>query len=429
LREKSTLFQGDNIINAEFLKSLFAKAVEASDPASVMPPFIPSPPQGRLVVIGAGKAAALMARTVEKNYSGPLSGLVVTRYGHNVPCETIEVVEASHPVPDAAGEAAARRVLDAVRGLGENDLVLCLVSGGGSALLSLPAAGLSIEDKMAVNEALLRSGANITEMNCVRKHLSAVKGGRLAVAAWPAPMLTLAISDVAGDDPSVIASGPTVGDPTTLADVKKVIGKYGIELPPRVSGFLESGDGETPKPGDERLSRSRVILVATPAMALAAAAKWAGKEGVEAIILGDAIEGEARDVAREHARLAIEAAAQGAPPRVLLSGGEVTVTIKAEGRGGPNAEYALALALALDGNPSVRAIACDTDGVDGSEDNAGAIIAPDTLARAKSLGMDGTAFLDANDSYGFFKALGDLVITGPTLTNVNDFRAILVNGE
>ncbi len=416
-------------MNAEFLKALFDKAVEASDPASVMPPFIPSPPPGRLVVVGAGKAAALMARTVEKNYSGPISGLVVTRYGHNVPCEYIEVVEASHPVPDAAGEAAARRILDAVRGLDENDLVLCLISGGGSALLSLPAEGLSISDKRAVNEALLRSGANITEMNCVRKHLSAIKGGRLAAAAWPAPMLTLAISDVPGDDPSVIASGPTVGDPTTLADVEKVIGKYGIELPPSVSGFLASAGGETPKPGDEKLGRSQVILIAKPALALEAAASLARAEGVEAIILGDAIEGEARDVAREHARLAARAAAQSGVSRVFLSGGEVTVTIKAEGRGGPNAEYALAMALALDGNPAVRAIACDTDGVDGSEDNAGAIIGPDTLARAKSLGLDGAAFLDANDSYGFFEALGDLVMTGPTLTNVNDFRAILVNGE
>ncbi|HEC90946.1 MAG TPA: glycerate kinase [Alphaproteobacteria bacterium] len=416
-------------MNAEFLKALFDKAVEASDPASVMPPFIPSPPPGRLVVVGAGKAAALMARTVEKNYSGPISGLVVTRYGHNVPCEYIEVVEASHPVPDAAGEAAARRILDAVRGLDENDLVLCLISGGGSALLSLPAEGLSISDKRAVNEALLRSGANITEMNCVRKHLSAIKGGRLAAAAWPAPMLTLAISDVPGDDPSVIASGPTVGDPTTLADVEKVIGKYGIELPPSVSGFLASAGGETPKPGDEKLGRSQVILIAKPALALEAAASLARAEGVEAIILGDAIEGEARDVAREHARLAARAAAQSGVSRVFLSGGEVTVTIKAEGRGGPNAEYALAMALELDGNPAVRAIACDTDGVDGSEDNAGAIIGPDTLARAKSLGLDGAAFLDANDSYGFFEALGDLVMTGPTLTNVNDFRAILVNGE
>ncbi len=417
------------MMNAEFLKSLFDKAVEASDPASVMPPFLPSPPQGRLVVIGAGKAAALMARTVERNFSGPLSGLVVTRYGHNVPCETIEVIEASHPVPDAAGEEAARRILDAVRGLDENDLVLCLISGGGSALLSLPAQGLSIEDKKAVNEALLRSGANITEMNCVRKHLSAIKGGRLAAAAWPAPMLTLAISDVPGDDPSVIASGPTVGDPTTLADVEKVIGKYGIELPQGVSRFLESTGGETPKPGDEKLSRSQFILVATPAMALAAAASHARTEGVEPVIWGDAIEGEARDVALEHARLASAAAAQGGGPRVFLSGGEVTVTIKAGGRGGPNAEYALALALALDGNPAVRAIACDTDGVDGSEDNAGAIIGPDTMARAKSLSLDGAAFLEANDSYGFFRALDDLVMTGPTLTNVNDFRAILINGE
>ncbi|HEC91047.1 MAG TPA: DUF4147 domain-containing protein, partial [Alphaproteobacteria bacterium] len=297
-----------------------------------------------------------------------------------------------------------------------------------SALLSLPAEGLSISDKRAVNEALLRSGANITEMNCVRKHLSAIKGGRLAAAAWPTPMLTLAISDVPGDDPSVIASGPTVGDPTTLADVEKVIGKYGIELPRSVPEFLESAGGETPKPGDERLGRSRVILVAKPDLALEAAASLAREECIEAIILGDAIEGEARDVAREHARLAIRAATQGIS-RVFLSGGEVTVTIKGEGRGGPNAEYVLALALALDGNPAVRAIACDTDGIDGSEDNAGAIIGPDTLSRAKSLGLDGGAFLDANDSYGFFKALDDLVMTGPTLTNVNDFRAILVNGK
>jgi len=418
-------------MNDSLLHSLFDAAVASAQPALVVPANLPEPsPDGRTVIIGAGKAAAEMARAVEahwpENAPHPVSGLVVTRYGYAVPCERIEVLEAAHPVPDAAGEAAARRILETVRELGEGDLVICLISGGGSALLSMPAEGLCLADKQAVNEALLRSGATISEMNCVRKHLSGIKGGRLAAAAWPARIVTLAISDVPGDDLSVIASGPTVGDPTTLDDVRAVLDKYAITLPPRVSRYLESGDGETPKPGDQRLSRSETVLIATPGQALKAAAAAAAEAGVPSEILGDAIEGEAREVAREHARLAIRAAA-GEGPKLLLSGGEVTVTIRGKGgRGGPNGEYALALAIALDGHPQVRAIACDTDGIDGSEDNAGAMIGPDTLAKAKAAGLDPAAFLDSNDSYGFFQAIGDLVVTGPTLTNVNDFRAILI---
>jgi len=419
-------------MNDSLLHALFNAAVASAQPALVVPRYLPEPvTKGRTVIIGAGKAAAEMARAVEAHWPEtaphPPAGLVVTRYGYAVDCENIEVIEAAHPVPDAAGEGAAKRIMETVRELGEGDLAICLISGGGSALLSMPAEGLSLADKQAVNAALLRSGATISEMNCVRKHLSGIKGGRLAAAAWPARIITLAISDVPGDDLSVIASGPTVGDATTLADVNTVLDKYAIDLPERVTRYLESGDGETPKPGDERLSRSETVLIATPAQALKAAAGVATEAGVTSEILGDAIEGEAREVAIEHARLAIQASDAGGGPKLLLSGGELTVTIRGEGgRGGPNAEYALALAIALDGHPSIRAIACDTDGIDGSEDNAGAVIGPDTLAKAKSKGLDPQAFLDANDSYGFFQAINDLVVSGPTMTNVNDFRAILI---
>ncbi len=412
-------------MNEPLLGSLFESAVAAAQPKNAVPPFLPPPPKGKTVLVGLGKAAASMARAVEENWKGPLHGLVVTRYGHARPCRTIEVLEASHPVPDAAGVAAAARILDAVQGLGEDDLVLCVISGGGSALLTLPAPGLTLADKQAVNTALLRCGANITEMNCVRKHLSAVKGGRLAAAAYPAKVVALAISDVPGDDLSVIASGPTVPDPTTFADARRVIEKYGIIPPQSVIAHLDRAEQETPKPGDPRLAGVRTELVTRPADALEAAAGTARKAGFDAVILGDAIEGEAREVAREQAE---EVRKGFSRPTVLLSGGEVTVTIRGQGRGGPNAEYLLALAIALDGRPAVWAIACDTDGIDGSEDNAGAIIGPDTLERAKAKGLDPQAMLDDNNAYGFFQELGDLVISGPTMTNVNDFRAIVIEG-
>lgn len=406
-----------------FLRALFEAAVAAARPGVCVPPHLPRPGgAGRTVVIGAGKAAASMAQAVEDRWAGPLEGLVVTRYGHAVPCRSIEVVEAAHPVPDAAGRAAAGRILSMVQGLGPDDLVLCLISGGGSALLSLPAAGISLKDKQAVNAALLRSGATISEMNCVRKHLSAIKGGRLAQAAQPARLVTLAISDVPGDDPAVIASGPTVPDPTTFADVRAVIEKYAIDLPEAVAARIAAQDDETPKPGDPCFARAETTLVAAPQQSLEAAAQVAVAKGYKVDILGDAIEGEARDVAAEHAALAQRTA----PGTVLLSGGETTVTVRGNGRGGRNAEYALALALNLDGAAGISAIACDTDGIDGTEDNAGCIVRPDTLARGAAAGIDAADRLADNDGYGFFSALDDLVVTGPTLTNVNDFRAIVV---
>jgi hydroxypyruvate reductase len=407
------------------LHDLFSAALRAADPAVAVPAHLPDPPAGRTVVVGAGKAAAAMARAVEAHWRGDaarLSGLVVTRYGHAVPCERIEVVEAAHPVPDAAGRRAAERILALVGGLTANDLVLCLISGGGSALLALPAPGLSLEDKQAVNRALLRSGATISEMNCVRKHLSAIKGGRLAAAAAPARVVSLLISDVPGDDPAIIASGPTVPDPTTFAQARAILARHGIDPPAAVRAHLEAAADETPKPGDPRLARAETHIIARPQGSLEAAATVARAAGIAPIILGDAIEGEAREVARAMAETARRASA----PSVLLSGGETTVTVRGRGRGGRNAEFLLALAIALDGAPGIHALACDTDGIDGSEDNAGAIIAPDALARAAALGLDARALLADNDGYGFFSALGDLVMTGPTLTNVNDFRAILV---
>ncbi len=415
---------GNAPMHDALLRALFDAAVAAARSEHCVPPHLPAAASGKTLVVGAGKAAASMASAVEDHWSGPLSGLVVTRYGHGVPCRSIEVVEAAHPMPDAAGRRAAERILDRVSGFDGGDRVLCLVSGGGSALLSLPAPGLTLEDKQAVGARLLSSGATISEINCVRKHLSAIKGGRLAAAAYPASVTTLAISDVPGDDPAVIASGPTVADPTTLADARAVLEKYRIEPPESVAAHL-NGDGETPKPGDERLAGAEYVLVATPARSLAAASARARDAGFEPVMLGDAVEGEARDVARDHARCALETPG----PAALISGGETTVTLDDGGRGGRNAEYLLALAVALGGAPGVRAIACDTDGVDGSEDNAGALIGPDTLARAAALGLNPAAMLDKHDSYGFFSALGDLVVTGPTLTNVNDFRAILVGGE
>lgn len=413
------------------LRQMFEAAIASAQPAVCIPPHLPPPPSGRLIVVGAGKGSAAMARTVEEHWPGPLSGLVVTRYGYGVRCERIEVVEAAHPVPDAAGMHAAQRMLELVRGLSEKDLVLCLVSGGGSALAPLPAPGLTLEAKQAVNRALLASGATIGEMNCVRRHLSAIKGGRLGAACYPASVWTLLISDVPGDRPIDIASGPTVADPTTCADALNIVRRYGIELPPAARELLESGRGESIKPGDPRLTRSVVRTVATPQRALEAAAEVARQAGITPHILGDALEGEARDVGKVLAGIALQVAVRSQPfaaPCVLLSGGETTVTVRGSGRGGRNVEFLLSLAIALDGQPRVHALAGDTDGVDGQEEIAGAYMAPDTLSRAWSLGLKPQDMLADNDGHGFFSALEDSVITGPTLTNVNDFRAILVQG-
>ncbi len=420
---------------AALLRAMFDAAIASAQPAVCIPPHLPSPETlggGRLLVIGAGKASAAMARAVELAWTGPMSalgGLVVTRYGYAVPCEQIEIVEAAHPVPDAAGLAAAQRLMALVQGLNENDLVLCLISGGGSSLLPLPAPGLTLDDKQAVNRALLKSGATISEMNCVRRHLSAIKGGRLAAACHPARVLTLLISDVPGDDPIDIASGPTVADATTCDDALAIVRRYGIELPPAVRAVLESGEGESVKPGDPRLARCQTRMIATPQRALEAAAAVARDAGVTPYILGDAIEGEARDVGKVLAGIALQVAGKGQPvaaPCVLLSGGETTVTVRGQGRGGRNVEFLLSLGVALNGHPRIHALAGDTDGVDGQEEIAGALLAPDTLARAWAVGLRPKDSLADNDGHGFFEALGDSVVTGPTLTNVNDFRAILV---
>jgi hydroxypyruvate reductase len=372
-----------------------------------------------------------MAQAVEDHWVGPLSGLVVTRYGYAVPCRSIEIVEAAHPVPDAAGLRAAERMLELVSGLRGDDLVLCLFSGGGSALLPLPIEGLTLELEQTVNRALLASGASIGDMNCVRRHLSAIKGGRLAAACHPARVLTLLISDVPGDRPVDIASGPTVADPTTTSDALAIARRYGIELPAPVREVLESGRGESVKPGDPRLARSVVRMVAAPQMALEAAAAVAANAGIPAHILGDSIEGESSDVGKVFAGMALQVAARDQPfgaPCVLLSGGETTVTVRGSGKGGRNVEFLLSLAIALEGHPRIHALAGDTDGVDGQEEIAGACIGPDSLARAASLGLRPKDMLANNDGHGFFGALGDSVITGPTLTNVNDFRAILIEG-
>jgi len=411
----------------QFLRALLDAAIDAALPAKVVPPNLPPPPKGRTIVLGAGKASAAMAKAVEDNWPGDLEGLVATRYGHAVDCRHIAIVEAGHPVPDAQGEEAARRILELAAGAAADDLVLCLFSGGGSALLSLPAEGLTLADKQAVNRALLASGADIGEINTVRKHLSAIKGGRLAVAAWPAPVVTLAISDVPGDDPAVIASGPTVADPSTFAEARAVLARYDIAPPAPIARHLAAAKEETPKPGDERLEHSRTTVVAAPQASLAAAASLARSTGVAPMILSDTIEGEAREVGRSMATEAL-ATQQGAGgmPAVLISGGETTVTVTGSGRGGRNAEFLAGLALGLAGTPGIYALAADTDGIDGSEDNAGAIVTADTLARAAAVGLDPVALLADNNCYSLFAALGDLVMTGPTLTNVNDFRAILV---
>lgn len=422
------------------LRRLLDEAVAVARPERCLPAALAElearqagGPAGRTVILGAGKAAAAMARTVEDTWPDrALTGLAVTRYGHAVPCRSIRVIEAAHPVPDRAGAEAAADILDMANAAGPGDLVLFLLSGGASALLSLPAPGLTLADKQAVTRALLAAGADIHEINAVRKHLSAVKGGRLAAAAAPAALVTLAISDVAGDDPATIGSGPTAADPTTLAEARGVLRRFGIAPPSAVAAALADPANETLKPDDPRLDPMQYRLIATPAQSLAAAAGLAEAEGLAVDMLGDGLTGEARDLGRAHAALVRERAARrrGGRPLLLLSGGETTVTLAGRGpetrRGGPNAEYLLGLAEALDGMSGVWALAADTDGADGSEDNAGAAIGPDTLARARRRGLHPAAFLADNDTWTFFDALGDLVVTGPTHTNVNDFRAILI---
>jgi hydroxypyruvate reductase len=429
-----------------FLDHLFQVAVTRALPLANTARFLPEPPTsesgGRTIVIGAGKAGGAMAQAVEAHWpaDAPLEGLVVTRYHHVPPrpeglAPRIEVVEASHPVPDEAGQAAAGRILAMVQGLSKNDLVLCLISGGGSSLLALPAEGLSLEEKQAVNKALLNSGANISEMNCVRKHLSRIKGGRLAAACAPARVVTLTISDVPGDDPSIIASGPTVPDATSCAEAVAILQRYAIEVPGDIMRLLEQGALETPKPGDPVFDGHEVHLIATPQQSLQAAADAARAAGLMAYILSDEMEGESREVGKVHAALARAVALKNQPfqkPCVILSGGETTVTIRKQapgtprGRGGRAGEFCMGLALGLQGQPGVYALAADTDGIDGVEDNAGACVAPDTLVRALAAGMKLDQFLDRNDAYGYFNPLGDLVVSGPTYTNVNDFRAILI---
>ena len=411
------------------LTAMFRAAIASAQPAVCVPAHLPAPPRGRLIVVGAGKASAAMAQAVEHHWPGPLSGLVVTRYGYGVPCSRIEIVEAAHPVPDAAGMRAAERMLALVQGLSPDDLVLCLISGGGSALLPLPAPGLTLELKQTLGRALLASGATIGEFNCVRRHLSSIKGGRLGAACHPARVLTLLMSDVPGDRPTDIASGPTVADPTTCEDALNILRRYAIDVPPPVRDLLESGRGESVKPGDARLAGAETRMIATPQMALEAAAVLARSAGYAPHILGDAIEGEARDVGTVFAGIATQVADRSQPfeaPCVLLSGGETTVTVRGIGRGGRNVEFLLSLAVALEGHARIFGIAGDTDGVDGQDEIAGALIAPDTLARAWSLGLRPKDVLANNDAHTFFQTLGDSVITGPTLTNVNDFRAILI---
>jgi hydroxypyruvate reductase len=412
------------------LREVFDATVAAADPRRVLAAYLPARPAGRCIVVGLGKSAALMAAALEQAWPDvPLEGVVVTRYGHAVPTRRIEVIEAAHPVPDANSEAGARRLLGAVQGLSADDLVLALISGGGSALAALPAPGLTLADKQAVNKALLACGATILEMNTVRKHLSGIKGGRLAAAAAPARVLTLAISDVPGDDPAVIASGPTVADPTSFADARAILARYAITPPPAVAAHLAHSAAETPKPGS--LGNVEFRLIAAPAMALAAAADTARRLGLAPLILGDALQGESREMGTVLAGIALSVRTHRQPlppPALLLSGGETTVTMRdgKAGRGGRNSEFLLGLGVALAGAAGIWAAAGDTDGIDGSEDNAGALLAPDSLARARAAGFDPLAVLAGHDSYSLFDALGDLIRTGPTLTNVNDIRAILV---
>ncbi len=412
-----------------FLEALFTSAVAAADPEKVIAANLPARPKGRTVVVGAGKGAAQMAAAFERHWDGPLSGVIVTRYGYAAPCETIEVLEASHPLPDENGLLASKRLLAEVGGLTADDLVVALVCGGGSALLPSPPPGLTLEDEIAVNRALLASGAPISAMNAVRKHVSMIKGGRLAAAAYPAKVVSLIVSDIPGDDPALVASGPTLADASTREDALTLIERYSLDLPAKVMAWIDSPESVAPSPDDPRFARNEVRLIASASVSLEAAAAEARAAGIDAIILSDAIEGEARDVGGVHAAIAREVAGRGRPftkPVVVLSGGETTVTIRGKGKGGRNSEFLLALALGIDGAKGVSALAADTDGIDGSEDNAGAFADDTTIARLAAQRLDAAAFLQKNDSWSAFDALGDLFKSGPTGTNVNDFRAILV---
>lgn len=412
-----------------FLEALFHTAVAAADPAKVLAANLPAKPKGRTVVIGAGKGAAQMAQVFERLWDGPLSGAIVTRYGYAAPCERIDVLEASHPLPDENGLAASRRLLQEVSGLTEDDLVVALVCGGGSALLPLPAGDLTLDDEIAVNRALLASGAPISAMNAIRKHVSGIKGGRLAAAAWPAKVVSLVVSDIPGDDPALVASGPTVPDGSTREDALRLIDRYRLDLPEKVMAFIRSDASAAPHPTDAKFHRNEVRLVASAAVSLEAAAEQASASGIEAFILSDAMEGEAREVGRIHAAIAREVAVRNRPfrkPVLILSGGETTVTIRGRGKGGRNTEFLLSLALGIDGVEGISALAADTDGIDGSEDNAGAFADGSSIARLALAGGDAAALLDGNNAWTAFDAIGDIFKTGPTGTNVNDFRAILV---
>ena len=416
-------------MDRELLEDLFRAAVAAADPAAAVRANLPEKPRGRTIVVGAGKASAQMARAFEQAWDAPLSGLVVTRYGYGVPCERIEIVEAAHPVPDAAGYLAARRMMEQVSGLSPEDLVVALISGGGSALLPQPAPGMTLEDEQALNHILLASGAPIGVMNVIRNELSAIKGGRLAALAAPARVATLVVSDVPGDDPALVASGPTVPMRTSRAEARHLVSLHGLDLPPAAHDILAGESNPAPSPSDPRFARNSVRVIASAALSLEAAARRAAGHGLTAHILSDAVEGEARDVARVHAAIAREVATRNRPfarPAVLLSGGETTVTVRGAGRGGRNTEFLLAFTLAIDGLEAIAALAADTDGIDGAGDNAGAVADGMTAARLRAAGIDPRASLADNDAYTAFRAIGGLVLTGPTGTNVNDFRAILV---
>lgn len=412
-----------------FLISIFDAAVAAADPERTIRDHLPAKPRGRTIVIGAGKGSAQMAAAFEKVWDGPIEGLVVTRYGYGAKCERIEIIEAAHPVPDAAGLEASRRLLEKVQGLTSDDLVVALISGGGSALLPSPAAGLTLADEIAVNEALLASGAPIAAMNTIRKHVSTIKGGRLAAAAYPAKVVSLVVSDIPGDNPALVASGPTVPDTGSREDALASIAAYGMKLPDAVMEHINSAEADAPSPGDERFAGNEVHLIASAGVSLEAAAAEARRQGIEAVILSDSIEGEAREVGGVHAAIAREVATRNRPfskPVLILSGGETTVTLRAKGKGGRNSEFLLAFAIGISGADNIHALAADTDGIDGSEDNAGAFADGSTVARMRSAAVDAKAMLAGNNAWTAFNAIGDLFVPGPTGTNVNDLRAILV---
>jgi hydroxypyruvate reductase len=411
------------------LTAVFNAAVAAADPELTIRKHLPERPKGRTIVVGAGKGSAQMAAAFEKAWDGPLEGVVVTRYGYGARCERIEIIEAAHPVPDSAGLEASRRLLEKLSGLTEDDLVVALISGGGSALLPSPPDGLTLADEIAVNEALLASGAPISAMNTVRKHVSTIKGGRLAAAAWPARVVSLVVSDIPGDNPALVASGPTIPDAASRADALAIVAAYGMKLPDAVMAHLNSAAAEAPRPDDPRFARNEVHVIASAAVSLEAAAAEAKKQGVETVILSDSIEGEARDVGSVHAAIAREVATRDRPfrtPVLVLSGGETTVTLRAKGKGGRNSEFLLAFALRVAGLPGVHALAADTDGIDGSENNAGAFADGSSVARMRAAGVDAKAMLAGNNAWAAFNAVGDLFVPGPTGTNVNDLRAILV---